>query len=667
MSCFGLRGSRPALLLTGLLTLGLVACGGNDGDSNAKGANASSDGFAPHDNRAEVQAYYEADPEFFSFKTIADLPADLNWENGSELPEMGSPKAKKGGTQYLALQDFPRTLRTIGPDSNGSFRAWILDDLEIRTAMRHQDEFEFVPGIANEWAIADDNRTVYVRIDPQARFSDGEAITTDDYFFSFWFWRSPYITAPWYNNFFSTSYTNISRYDDHTFSITTVAAKPDTDARVLELMPLPEHFFREVGEDFVERYQWRSKPTTGAYIVRQEDIKKGRSIAMSRIDNWWAKDKKHYRYRFNPDRLQFTVIRDTEKIFEAFRRGDIDQYTLNLAEYWYEKLPDSAPDVQAGYIQKSIFYNQRPRSNFGLWINTARPLLDDLDIRLGINYATNWQLVIDKYFRGDYSRLNSAQHGFGEFSHPTLTSREYDIDKALEHFAKAGFTQRGPDGILVNETGERLSFTLSTGYLTMKDILTILKEEAAKAGVEFRIELLDGTASWKKVQEKQHDIHFAAFGVFLEMLPRFWEHYSSENAYENAFLEDGSINPERKIKVQTNNLESYANPEMDPMIVRFRESDDKEEMIALSHKMQELHFDNASFVPGFYSGFYRIASWRWIRYPEFFNHKHSSNAGQLFVHWIDTEMKEETLEARKSGKAFEPEINIYDQWLEKAD
>ena len=667
MSRFGLRSSKPALLLLGILTLGLTACGGSDEDSNAQAAGTTSDGFAPHDNRAEVQAYYEANPDFFIFKSLADLPPDLNWESGADLPEIGSPEAKKGGTQYLALQDFPRTLRTIGPDSNGSFRTWLLDDVEIPMGGRHPDEFDFVPGLAKEWAMGDDKRTVYVRLDPEAHYSDGEPITTDDFFFAFWFFRSSYITAPWYNNFYSTSYTNITRYDEHTLSVTTVAAKPDVDARVLALRPIPEHFYREVGEDFVDRYQWRVQPTTGAYIVREEDIKKGRSIALTRVEDWWAKDKKNFRYRYNADRLQFTVIRDTEKIFEAFRRGDLDQFGLNLAEHWYEKLPDDAPDVQAGYIQKSIFYNQRPRPNFGLWINTARPLLDNVDVRLGINYATNWQLVIDNYFRGDYGRLQTAQEGFGEFSHPTLKARRYDIEKALAHFAEAGFSQRGPDGILVNEAGERLSFTLSTGYLTMKDVLTILKEEAAKAGLEFRIELLDGTASWKKVQEKQHDIHFSAFGVFLEMLPRFWEHYSSENAYDNAFLEDGSVNPDRKIKVQTNNLESYANIEMDPLIIRYRDSGDKEELLRLSHQIQELHYDNASFVPGFYRGFYRVGYWRWIRYPEYFNHKHSSAAGELFVHWIDTEMKEETLEARKSDTTFAPSINVYDQWLDKAD
>jgi microcin C transport system substrate-binding protein len=480
--------------------------------------------------------------------------------------------------------------------------------------------------------------------------------------FMFFFYQSDYIVAPWYKNWYSTQYTNITKYDDLTFSITVPEAKPNLSSRVLELGGMPQHFFKELGDDFVERYQWRNVPSTGPYVIRDKDIRKGRSIAMTKIDDWWAKDRKFWRYRYNPDKVQFTVIRETPKVFEAFKRGDIDQFGLNLAEYWYEKLPDEDADVANGYIYKSVFYNQRPRSDLGLWINTSRPLLDNRDIRLGIQYATNWDLVIEKFFRGDYMRLRTTSDGFGEFTHPTLTARPFDIEKALEAFAAAGFTERGPDGILVNDQGERLSFTLSTGYVALKDIFTILKEEAAKAGLEYRIEVLDGTAGWKKVQEKKHDIHFAGFGVFLEMFPRFWDKYHSDNAYDDAFLEDGSVNPDRTLKPQTNNLEAFAVFEMDGMIDAYRASDDKQEMIDLAHAMTELHFEHASWVPGYFQPFYRLGHWRWLRYPEFFNHKYSRSAGQYWVHWIDEDLKAETLEARKDGRAFEPQINVYDQY-----
>ena len=637
------------------LALLLTGCGGSSDEAQPAD-------FEVIDNTAEVEAYYADNPDFFGFKTLADLPTDLTWENGGDLPEMGSPEAIKGGTEYGRLQDFPRTFRTVGPDSNGSFRVWLLDDVSMSIAHRHMDEFEFVPGIAESWAVDRDNKTVYVKIDPAAKWSDGKAITADDFMFMFWFYRSPYIIAPWYNNWYSSQYTNITKYDDLTFSISSLENKPDMDARILELRPVPQHFYNEVGDDFVERYQWKFAPTTAAYIVEDEDIKKGRSVTLTRNPDWWAKDKKHWRYRFNTDRIHLSVIRDTPKVFEAFKRGDLDQFGLNLAEYWYEKLPDSDPDVQNGYIQKSVFYNQRPRPTYGLWMNSSRPLLDNQDIRVGINHASNWDLVIEKFFRGDYTRMQTSSDGYGEFTHPTLKAREFDISKAQEAFARAGFTERGPDGILVNEAGQRLSFTLSTGYEALKDVLTILKEEASKAGLEFRLEILDGTAGWKKVQEKKHDIHFSAFSVSLEMYPRFWETYHSDNAYDDAFLDNCEVNPDRQLKTQTNNLEALAICEMDSLINQYRASDSKEDMIRLAHTMTEMHHEYASFVPGFYQPFYRTGHWRWIRYPEDFNYKYSRGATELFVHWIDQDMKEETLEARKSGKSFGPSINVYDQF-----
>jgi len=637
-----------------LLSLWLIGCS----DSSEQLDKAS------QDNTSEVNSYYAENPDFFTFSAKEALPQNLTWHTGMDLPDIGSTLAIKGGTEYARLDDFPRTLRVVGPDSNGSFRPYILDDVSMQLAHRHPDEFVFYPGLADSWAIDRATKTIYVKLDTNARWSDGAPVTSDDFMFMFFFFQSSYIVAPWYNNWYGTQYTNITRFDEHTFSITVPDAKPDMDSRVLELRPIPQHFFKQLGEDYVERYQWKFQPTTGAYMIRDEDIKKGRSITLTRLENWWAKDKKFWRNRFNLDRIQLNVIRDTPKVFEAFKRGDIDQFSLSLAEYWYDKLPNDDPDVQGGYIHKTTFYNQRPRPTYGLWINSARPLLDTKDIRIGINHATNWQLVIDNYFRGDYARMRTSSDGYGEFSHSTLSPRSFDIALAGQHFSKAGFSKRAADGILVNKEGQRLSFTLSTGYESYKDVLTILKEEALKAGLEFRIEMLDGTAGWKKVQEKKHDIHFAAFGVNLEMYPRYWETYHSVNAYDAAFTEDGAVNPERRLKTQSNNLESMASLDMDRLIDQYRISESKHQMIDLAHRMTELHHEYASFVPGFVQDFYRLGHWRWVKYPDGFNHKHSSDAQEFHVHWIDMDEKQETLANRKSGVPYAQAINVYDQFAQ---
>lgn len=387
------------LMLIGFSVALITGCGGsNETETTLEPA---------VDNTQEVKDYYASKPEFFGFKTLADLPVDLDWQNGMHLPEIGSDDAKKGGTQYGALSDFPRTLRIVGPDSNGSFRPYILDYTMPGLAHRHPDEFEFYPALADSWAVDKEDKTVYVKLDPNARWSDGVKITADDFLFMFFFYQSSYIVAPWYNNYASTQFTNVTKYDDYTFSVSIPEAKPDMDYRVLSIRPIPHHFYKELGDDFVERYQWRFQPTTGPYVINDKDVNKGVSIALTHIDDWWAKDKKYWKNRYNMNKIHLSVIRDTPKVFESFKRGDLDQFSLNLAEYWYDKLPDSDDDVAGGYIHKSKFFNQAPRPTYGLWMNTSKNHLNNVDVRVGIHHASNWGVVIEKFFRGDYDRMQT--------------------------------------------------------------------------------------------------------------------------------------------------------------------------------------------------------------------------------------------------------------------
>lgn len=641
----------------GFVGLVVVACGEapKEEGSVASALDKSSPG---------ATAYYAEHTDFFTFASPEDLPEGLTWEDGQSLPDIGSRDAKKGGTWNTAMQDFPRTLRTVGPDANGGFRSYLLDDVTLGFAMRHPNKPDaFYPGLASSWAVSRDTQTVYVKINPEAKWSDGVAITSDDMLFMFYFYQSSFINAPWYNNWYSSRYSNITRYDDLTFSVTLPDARPDMDSRVLTLRPQPEHFYHDIGDDFVEKYQWAFVPTTGPYVIAQKDIKKGRAITLRRNDGWWARDNKYVRNRFNPDRIRLTVIRDAAKTFEAFRKGDVDRAGLNLSEYWYDKLPDDEPDVQAGYIHKVKFFNDRPRAPYGLFLNTLRAGLDDIDVRLGLQYAANWEVVTEQYFRGDAERLNLYWSGYGRFSNPDIKARAFSVDKALEHFAKAGFKTRGDDGFLRNAQGRKLSFQLTTGYESLKDILTILKEEAAKAGVEFRIEVLDGSAGWKKVREKNHEIMFTAFSPFNEPYPRFWEFYAGENAFDKPYLEDGvTPNPDRKPKPQTSNYFAYADAEMDQWIETYRGSNNEEEMLELTYKMQNRVQEQALFIPGFVNPFYRVGHWRWVKYPKDFNTRVSDGDTEHMVHWIDEDLKAETLAARKSGATFPVQINIYDQF-----
>ena len=88
-----------------------------------------------------------------SWVWAASLPADLTWETNDTDPVFASPKALPGGNLNLFVDSFPLTFRTVGPDSNGSFRSFILDN-QMRLISFHPNTGNPIPALANAWAIA---------------------------------------------------------------------------------------------------------------------------------------------------------------------------------------------------------------------------------------------------------------------------------------------------------------------------------------------------------------------------------------------------------------------------------------------------------------------------------------------------------------------------------
>jgi microcin C transport system substrate-binding protein len=637
-----LRNLTPALLV-----LALASCGGKKETATT-------------DITAEVKKFYaetknDKGEPFFRNKEIKDLPADLKWEDGAEQQDFGSPDAKKGGTYRHYITDYPRTLRTIGPDSNDTFRGYLLDYFSIALLGKQPDTFKYIPGVAKQWARGADKKTFYFKIDPDAHFSDGEKVTADNFFFTFFFMRYEPNQASWQHDFYRTKFDNITKFDDLTISITVNSAKPDA-IDYASISPQPIGFYKGLNKDYLQAYNWKFAPTMGAYEIKESGLKKGQSVTLTHVKNWWAQNKKFYRQLFNPERIQLEVVRDPDKVVELFKTGTaFDVMRIRSPEIWHKQLPDNDPLVEKGYICKATFYNQVPRPTFGFWINTSRPLLGNHDVREGIQYACNWDLVCKQVFYGDYERLNLAEEGFREFTDPSIKARPFDPAKAAEFFGKAGFTERGPDGIFKKPDGTRLSFTITNSYKRFESALVVIQQEAKKAGLELNIETPESTAAFKKMNEKQHDLAFTAYNVSVEMYPRFWEDFHGDNAYEK----DG------KPKTDTNNLTCYSDKETDAMITRYDKSEDVNEIKDLAWKLERRIHDAAVFVPAFQFPYYQCAFWRWFKWPAHFDSRTSRDFEETWAFWIDEDERKATLDAMKEGKTFPKSVKVYDQWRQK--
>jgi len=584
---------------------------------------------------------------YFSFKKEEDIPANLKWEDGMDEPEIGDPRATKGGAFRYYLTQFPPTVRPFGKEANNSFRSRIYDEIEVPLVDLHPRTMKPIPGTARRWAVSKDGRTVYFELDPEARYNDGHKISAVDYMVFIYIRVSDNVVAPYQKQYFREQIAQIASYGEKYISISLPESKPLMTYYTGELRAAPSHFYKDYSADYVDFYQWKVQPHAGAYFVRDEDIVKGVSVTLTRDKNWWAKDKKYYRYRYNPDKLVYTTIRDKSKAFELFRAGQLDAFLLTEPDYWYEK--SEIKPVFDGYIERYKFYTQYPRVPRGAYLNVHRPIMNNLDARKGICHALHWQKAIDVVFRGDYSRLQQFSEGFGERTNPAVKARKFSVSKAREYFAKAGYTEEGSDGVLRKPSGERLAMNMSFPNVTFyPKVMAVLQEEAKKAGVELRADGQEATVFYKTVMKKEHDMVIWGWGA-TPPFPRYYENFHSKNAY----------NVQGKPKHQTNNINSYADDEMDKLTLAVRYARTPEEVKENAWKIQQMVKDEALFSPGWVTDFVRVGSWRWVRWPDTettpFNVPIIYEPLEGYVLWIDQEQKVATEKAMRSNEKF-PEV-----------
>jgi microcin C transport system substrate-binding protein len=588
----------------------------------------------------------------------SDVPTDLVWKNGMEQPEIGDPASRKGGVFRRFIDTFPPTIRPFGENANNSFRGDIYDNIDIPLVGLHPETMRIIPGVAKEWATSADGRTIYFRLDPEARYSDGGPVRARDFLLGVFTKVSDNVVDPYLKQYYRENIAQVAVYDDLTLSVSLPEANLFAAANAGSLQPASPRFYAEYGPDYSERYQWRYAPTTGAYEVRPEDIVKGVSITQTRVKDWWAKDHKFYRYRFNPDKIVSTVVRDEYKAFELFRAGELDTFLLTRPEYWYEK--SQIDPVYKGYIERVTFYNRYPKVPRGLYMNVSKAPLDNRDVRVGIQHAMNWQKVIDVMFRGDYQRLNAFQEGFGALSDPSIKARPYSIDLARESFRKAGYTTEDREGYLAKPDGTRLSVSVTYPAIPMLDrILAILREDAKVCGLDLRLDGLEFTVAYKKEMQKQHEMAFSSWLV-TPPLPDYYQYLHSTTARD----EKGNVKP------QTNNVFVWGRADTDILSEKVRTGATVEEVGEAARKLQHIMHDEAIFVPGYAVDFVRVGSWRWVRWPDCGNTRFCPpvvyDPHDAFVYWIDETKREETQAARRAGKAFPESTTVVDAYRDKA-
>ncbi|OQY37728.1 MAG: hypothetical protein B6229_07815 [Spirochaetaceae bacterium 4572_7] len=447
----------------------LASCGNKDaadGGKNAIGKAITADEKAmANEKRPDFSSPQLEDKKL----KVNGLSEEVVWYT-SNPGIFGSTRAKQGGEVSIALQEFPQTFRTLGPNSNGWFRSYLGTNGGL--VATNNETKEWMPQLATHWAFSADKKTVYFKLNENVKWNDGEKVTSEDYLFTIEMMRSKNIQAPWYNDYFTNTIVDVKAYGDYVISITgDVEGAPDILLSNLSISPRPKHFYNGViEEDWVDKYQWIYEPTVGPYTM--DSFTKGELVTFKKVDDWWGYCYDYNKYRYNIDQINIKIItggRDIQK--QYFFNGELDTYGLVIPKDWADSV--EADPVKNGYIDRQYSFYE--------------PLTDSIRVP------------------------------------------DFDPKKAGEFFDKAGYTEIGDDGIRVDANGNRLSFEMIYTASFHSERLAVLKEEAKKAGLEILLNNMT-EGGFSLLLDKKHEAFFIGMGT--GSIPGYWQYYHSENAKE---------------------------------------------------------------------------------------------------------------------------------------
>ena len=632
--------ARSRGLTFGGFTLGLAllaaACGGGGGTAGPEQA-------APVAAVANVpvdKAAYHVFPDADAGADPA-VPAEQGgkgfsgegWQTNADYDLIGDPRAVKGGTFREYIADFPGTLRVEGPESNTTTNSMIASGLYESLLTVHPSSLDFIPVLATHWQISEDKLTYRYRINPNARWSDGQPVTADD------------VVATWIFKM------DKGLQDPSNILVFGKFEKPVAESKYIVRVKsnqlnwrnflyfsgmaiLPAHVLKQVnGETYLKDYNFKLLPGSGPYVVQDADVIKGKSVALRRrTTGYWAETHRRNVGVNNFDEIREIVVRDQKLAFEMFKKGDLDTYFVNVSRMWVEEL--NFDKIQRGLIQKVKVFNDNPSGMAGYAYNTRRAPFDDVRVRMALAHLKNRPLLIEKLFFKEYVPLDSYFAG-GIYENPGNPKMAYDPKKALDLLAQAGWSQRDAQGRLT-KNGRPLTIEMLYGSKTSEPSLTVYQEDLRKAGITLNLRLVTGETLFKLVMDREFDVVDMGWTGLLFPNP--------ETSFHSK-LADQKAN---------NNITGMKNPKIDALLDTYDLEFDPVKRVAIIKEIDGLLAGEHHYSLGWDAPFARIAYWNRFGMPPGVLTRIGDQRDAVTLWWIDPQKQQALSQAMGSASASLP-------------
>ncbi|MBM3987220.1 MAG: hypothetical protein FJ294_04575 [Planctomycetes bacterium] len=214
------------------------------------------------------------------------------------------------------------------------------------------------------------------------------------------------------------------------------------------------------------------------------------------------------------DSIRWRLITDDALAYRALCAGEIDFTTRLLSDDFFRASSDPEFTSRA-YV--GHFYT--PRASYIGW-NLRRAQLADARVRTALALATDWDGLVQSFYRGLAQRVTAEWFDGGLDYDRELEPLPFDVQRARALLAEAGWYDRDGDGF-VDRDGKPLSIEILTqaGSRAGEVFLQRYQETLAQAGVRLDI----GAVAWpvliERVREREFDGVYKVWVVPIQSDP----------------------------------------------------------------------------------------------------------------------------------------------------
>jgi len=345
--------------------------------------------------------------------------------------------------------------------------------------------------LAEKVEVSNDRLSVTYYLNPQARFNNGEAITSADVLFSFEALKTK--GQPMYRSYFA-DVIKAEALGPHKVRFTFKNTHNRELPLILGQLPiLSATYYKDHPFDGVNL---TPSPCSGPYEI--EKIDPGRSITYRRVSSWWGENIPSQKGRHNFAQITFDMYRDNNALFEAFKVGKIDIFSESKANRWKTGYDFAA--MTKGLVKKVELPSRLSNgATAGFFFNIRRPIFQDRRVRQAITEVFDFTWINHTLFYDAYTRNRSYFPG-SDFEHQGVpTGKELGTLKKYKNQLPSDLFERAfslPDN--VNSTTTRHSIEKANKLL--KEAGWVFENEILhKDGQPFRFEILIADQSMERV------------------------------------------------------------------------------------------------------------------------------------------------------------------------